>query len=234
MPGLTERMGGGLRNTLQHVSVILPAGTLLGAAIALSLPRQNDLSAVTVILLFVSGAVSVLLYRNTFQQVRLGRVAPVVAFAFIASRSQPLLKSLSLVDEVISYIQYLALCVIIITYAVARGRPNAIPRTQQTEDIANEEMNSLTPGVRSQPGTSESSVSDPPETKSDLDFLLFGHMEGQKLQPHGSAGSEVSTPTLSPDSRVDAVRILEIIGWVETVVEASSGQEDEAIIRPQV
>lgn len=157
-----------------------------------------------------------------------------VALVFIASRSPPPLKFLSLVDETISYIQYLALCVIIVTYAVARGRPNAISRTQQIEDIASEEMNSLTPGVRSQPGTSESSVSDPPETKADLDFLLFGIMEGQKLQPPGSSGSEVSTPTLSPDSRVDAVRILEIIGWVETVIEARSGQEDEAIARPQV
>ncbi|EEU48385.1 uncharacterized protein NECHADRAFT_74482 [Fusarium vanettenii 77-13-4] len=203
-------MGRSLWDTLQHLSVILPAGILWGAAIALSLPRHNDLSAV----------------------VRLGRVAPAVVFAFIASRSPPLLKSLSLVDESISFIQFCALCVIIITSAVAMRRQNAIPQPQQTEGIANEEMNSLTPGVRSQPGTPELSVNGLLETKSDLDSLLFEHMEGPKSQSPGSASSEVSA--LAPDSRVDPARIFEIIGWVKTVGEASSGQEGEATTRPQV
>ena len=76
-------------------------------------------------------------------------------------------------DEAISFIQLFALCVIIITSAVAMRRQNAIPRTQQTEGIANEEMISLTPGVRSQPGTPELSVNGLLETKSDLDSLLF-------------------------------------------------------------
>ncbi|KAL2685020.1 hypothetical protein Neosp_006114 [[Neocosmospora] mangrovei] len=111
-------------------------------------------------------------------------------------------------------------------------RRNAIPPTQQTEAIAHEEMNSLTPGVRSQPGTPELSVNGLVETKSDLDYLLFEHMEGPKSQSPGSASSEVSA--LAPDSRVDPARIFEIIGWVKTVGEASSGQEDEATTRPQV
>ncbi|KAH7274571.1 hypothetical protein MRS44_000572 [Fusarium solani] len=234
MPALTERMGRGLWNTLQRVSVILPAGIFLGSAIALSLPRHNDLNAVTVILLLVSGAVSMLLYRNTFQQVRLGRVVPVAAFASVASRSPSLIKSLSFADVAISCIQFTAWCVVIIASAVAMRRPNAIPQARQTEDIANEEVDSMVPGARSQPGTPESSVGDPHEAKSGFDPLLFEHMEGQKLQPPESASGEASTLALSPDSRLDPAWIFEILGWVQTVRQANSGKEDETTIRLQV
>ncbi|RSM16337.1 hypothetical protein CEP52_000395 [Fusarium oligoseptatum] len=234
MPAFTEKMGRGLWNTLQHVSVILPAGIFLGSAIALSLPRHNGLNAVTVILLFASGAVSVLLYRHTFQQIRFGRVAAVVAFAFVASRSPPLIKSLPFVEVALSCIQFFAVSVVIVASAVAMRRPYAIPRIQETEDIANEEVDSMAPGARSQPGTPESSVGEPDEAKSDLNPLRFEHMEGQKLQPPEPAGGEASTLTLSPNSKLDPAWLFEILGWVQTVRQEDSGKEDETAIHLQV
>ncbi|RSL70605.1 hypothetical protein CEP54_001769 [Fusarium duplospermum] len=113
-------------------------------------------------------------------------------------------------------------------------RPNTIPPIQQTEDVANEEVDSMAPGARSQPGTPESSVGDPDEAKSDLDPLRFEHMEGQKLQPPESPGGEASTLALFPDSKRDPAWLFEILGWVKTVRQEDSGKEDETKIRLQV
>lgn len=167
-------------------------------------------------------------------RIRLGRVVPVAAFAFVASRSPSLIKSLPFADVAISFIQFISWCVVIIASAVAMRRPNAIPQHRQIEDIAIEEVDSMAPGARSQPGSPESSVGDPHEAESGLDPLIFEHMEGQKLQPAESASGEASTLALSLDSSLDPAWIFEILGWVQTVRQANSGKEDETAIRLQV
>ncbi|KAJ4313369.1 hypothetical protein N0V84_009446 [Fusarium piperis] len=181
------------------------------------------------IILSVSGVISMLLYR-----LRLGRVALVVAFGVIVPHLLPLMKSQSFADEAISCIREYAVFMALIASALAMGLPCAIPGTRQTDDIANKEMNSLAPGARSRTGTPKSSVGDPLETKSDIGPLLFGYMDGAKLQPPDSASSEVSTLTLSLDSRHDPARIFEILGWVKTVGQGGHGQEDETTVPPQV
>lgn len=164
-------------------------------------------------------------------RVRLGRIALVVAFAVIASHRLLLIQSQSFVDEAISCIRDYAIFMTLIASAVAMGLPCANPGTQQTEDIAKEGMNSLTPGARSRTGTPKSSFGDPLDTKSDIYPLLFEHMDGAKLQPPDSASSEVSTLALSLDSCLGPAQIFEIPGWLKTVRPA---KEAETTILPQV
>ncbi|KAM0437489.1 hypothetical protein ACHAPT_001852 [Fusarium lateritium] len=121
----------------------------------------------------------------------------------------------------------------VIISAVAMGMLSAILRTQQTNDIATEETNSMAPSVRSHLGTSESSLPSPSDMTSNND-LLFGHMEGPELQPLDSTASEAEALALPPDSRRDPAWILDIVGWLKTAGQADSGKKNETTIQPQV
>ncbi|KAM5361600.1 hypothetical protein ACJZ2D_012994 [Fusarium nematophilum] len=232
--GIVDSLWRGAR----HVAAILPAGTLLGAGVALRLPRHNQLDAVIILLLTVSGAISALAYRHAFQEARLGRIAGGVALGCIAPRLPCLNKALSPVDEFISCLRDYAIFMAVVIFVVAMIMPNTARRKQYSDGIAVENTNPLASYLKSQLDSSErvssrtwdlSSCASTLSRLSDIGSLRFKHMSRSPSVHSGYSSSEESALTLSSGLKHDPALAMEVAPWATIVNRLiyGAGEDDE-------
>ncbi|RGP76623.1 hypothetical protein FSPOR_54 [Fusarium sporotrichioides] len=223
-----------VRRIKDHLLAILPAGTLLGAAVAMRLPQDPYRDVVIFSLLAVSGLVSVLVHASAFQQARLGRVAISVALGCAISRSPffaenpPSLKDLSAV---------LLECIFLMAAAVpvvAMMAPSTDESRQLSDSIASEER-ILPPEPRSRRCRLSTKQSwDLASSISHLDLLSnrgsldLKFMPGPKSHYSDHSSSGESAVTLSSGLRRDPSKIMEIIQWATVATPPTFGRKGDS------
>ncbi|KAF4986565.1 hypothetical protein FDECE_15890 [Fusarium decemcellulare] len=233
MSATLDRIGCILWKALRHVAVISPAGTLLGAAVALRLPRHIHHDVVVLLLLALSGAMSALVYTPAFREARIGRFAVVVAFVCVASRILTLKKSLSPTEEIMSCLRDYAVIMAVVVFVMVVARPDTATRTRQTEVIAAEKTDLLVarvkPPIGSELSTSRtwdlSSYAGTLDIPSDIGSIMFKYMPGPKSRLSGYSSSDESVLTLSSGSKRDPAWAMNIVQWATTAGQTTFGRE---------
>ncbi|KAF4448596.1 hypothetical protein F53441_8015 [Fusarium austroafricanum] len=221
-----ERMPNATSNSIcqivRHVVTILPVGTLLGAGVALELPRDPHLDIVIILLLAVSAMISCLVHASAFQQARLGPVAIIVALSCIISRSHCFTKYPKSMDELLTGFRDYALIMAVATSVVAMILPGTARTRQESDGIPEEEEYLTSLGTESRKTLRKLSARlswDLASTASHLDLLSnigsldFKFMPGPESHGSDYSSGEDSAITLSSGLKRDPSRILDIIEW---------------------
>ncbi|RBR07645.1 uncharacterized protein FIESC28_10544 [Fusarium coffeatum] len=229
MESIHPTVGTGSRQIVYHVLFTLTGGMLLGAAVALKLPRSFHLDAVIFSLLAVFGLVSVLMNASAFQRARFDLVAVFLALGFIISGPcyltvyPPSLNDLGTgLREYIFLIAMAASAVVIMVPATARARQLSDRITSEEGALPSEPCNSST-----------SRLLDSISSVSHLDFLPnpglmdLKFMSGPGSQYSNHSGSEESAITLSSGLMRDPGKTMEIIQWVAAAAPPAFGRKGD-------
>ncbi|KAF5023160.1 hypothetical protein F66182_4793 [Fusarium sp. NRRL 66182] len=230
MGRLLEMICNAAWQTVRYVVTIMPAGTLLGAGVALRLPRHTHLDVVIILLLAVSGITSILVHASSFQEARLGRFAIVVALGCIFSRFHCLTESPTPVAELITGLRDYALIMAVVSSVVAMIMPGEPRRRQQSETIAGEEGKPRDTFCK--PSAKRSldvaSSTSYPDFLSDVGSLDFKYMTGPKSHYSEYSCSEDSVLTLSSGLVRDPSLIPDIVHWAKTGAPAAFGGKGDS------
>ncbi|KAF4979284.1 hypothetical protein FZEAL_4483 [Fusarium zealandicum] len=227
-----ESICAGLCAIVRHVARVLPAGTLLGAVVAMRLPRHNHVDGIICLLLAVSGAISGLVYRSTFQEARLDRIAAVVAAFCISPRIISLGRARSRVDEAISCLRDFSIFMAVVMFVVAMCLHSTRERSDRILDAKTELLGQGSKGKSASPrqGTSRtwplSARTKSLSALSDIGSLPYKHL-GPTMRPFGYPGSEKSELTLSSGFKHDPALIMKVIPWISIVNQKRSREGDD-------
>ncbi|EWG38076.1 hypothetical protein FVEG_14834 [Fusarium verticillioides 7600] len=215
---------------VRHVAIILPAGTLLGAGVALGLPPHPHLDAAIFSLLAVSAVVSFLLHGPAFQQARLGTIAGLVALSCIISQSHCFTQSPKPRTEILVGLRDYILKMAVVTSVIAM-RLTAMPRNrQETADIIEEGEHISPNGIeryRSLRNLSTKLSWDLASTASHAGLLSsigsldFKFMSGPKSHDSDCSTGKDSDITLSSDMQGEPTRTIDIIEWTTAIGSAT-------------
>ncbi|KAF5237492.1 hypothetical protein FANTH_10779 [Fusarium anthophilum] len=225
----------------RHVAIILPAGTLLGAGVALGLPPHPHLDAAIFLLLAVSAVVSFLLHGPAFQQARLGTIAGLVALSCIISRSHCFTQSpMSRIEIMVGFRDYI-LKMAVVTSVIAM-RLTAMPRNRQETAGTMEEGEHISPmgieGYKSLRNLSTRLSWDLASTVSHVGLLSnigsldFKFMSGPKSHDSDCSSGKDSDITLSSDMQSEPTRNMDIMEWTTATSPAIGSATLETIADP--
>ncbi|KAI1010172.1 hypothetical protein LB504_012387 [Fusarium proliferatum] len=217
---------------VRHAAIILPAGTLLGAGVALGLPPHPHLDAAIFSLLVVSAVVSFLLHGPAFQQARLGTIAGLVALSCIISQShcftQPPKSRIEIMVGLRDYILKMA----VVTSVIAM-RLTAMPRNrQETAEITLiEEGEHISPkgigrykslrNLSTKLSWDLASTASHAGLLSNIGSLDFKFMSGPKSHDSDCSSGKDSDITLSSDMQGEPTRNMDIIEWTTAIGSAT-------------
>ncbi|KAF5563065.1 hypothetical protein FNAPI_2864 [Fusarium napiforme] len=215
---------------VRHVVIILPAGTLLGAGVALGLPPHPHLDAAIFSLLAVSAVVSFLLHGPAFQQARLGPIAGLVALSCIISQSHCFTQSPKSRTAILVGLRDYILKMAVVTSVIAM-RLTAMPRNRQETADTIEEGEHISPNgierYKSLRNLSTKLSWDLASTASHVGLLSnigsldFKFMSGPKSHDSDCSTGKDSDITLSSDMQGEPTRNMDIIEWTTTIGSAT-------------
>ncbi|KAF5686856.1 hypothetical protein FCIRC_2660 [Fusarium circinatum] len=226
---------------VRHVAIILPAGTLLGAGVALGLPLHPHLDAAIFLLLAVSAVVSFLLHGPAFQQARLGTIAGLVALSCIISRSHCFTQTpMSRIEIMVGLRDYI-LKMAVVTSVIAM-RLTAMPRNRQETAGTMEEGEHISPmGIERYKSLRNLSTRlswDLASTVSHVGLLSnigsldFKFMSGPKSHDSDCSSGKDSDITLSSDMQGEPTRNMDIMEWTTATSPATGSATLETIADP--
>ncbi|KAF5646317.1 uncharacterized protein FTJAE_2145 [Fusarium tjaetaba] len=193
---------------VRHVAIILPAGTLLGAGVALGLPPHPHLDAAA----------------------RLGPIAALVALGCIISQSHCFTQSPKSRIAILVGLRDYILKMAVVTSVIAM-RLTAMPRNrQETADIIEEGEHISPNGIERYKSLRNLSTKlswDLASTASHVGLLSnigsldFKFMSGPKSHDSDCSTGKDSDITLSSDMQGEPTRNMDIIEWTTTIGSAT-------------
>ncbi|KAG5750879.1 hypothetical protein H9Q72_002878 [Fusarium xylarioides] len=193
---------------VRHVAIILPAGTLLGAGVALGLPPHPHLDAAA----------------------RLGTIAGLVALSCIISQSHCFTQSPKSRIEIMVGLRDYILKMAVVTSVIAM-RLTAMPRNRQETARIIEEGEHISPkGVERYKSLRNlstklswdlASTASHAGLLSNIGSLDFKFMSGPKSHGSDCSSGKDSDITLSSDMQGEPTRNLNIIEWTTAIGSAT-------------